>query len=234
LGDRRGIASTHRALALIAYFKGDYAYARPLYEETLAIHRELGDKPGIAQTELSLGDVLRCQGEHRAAGEHYRESLALYRELADDWAIGGLLGNLGYVLLHQGDYRSAATYLTEGLSLFRRLYNELASQKSCAPGAVGSIIRGGAILLGGLAAAFGAAGQLDQAARWIGVADALREAVQARMWPADQADYERHVAAVRAALGDTAYTAAWSQGRALPLEEAVPTALREAAQLMDE
>jgi hypothetical protein len=37
--------------------------------------------------------------------------------------------------------------------------------------------------------------------------------------------YERHVAEVRAQLGDAAFAAAWAAGRTLPLEDAIAEAL---------
>ncbi len=68
-------------------------------------------------------------------------------------------------------------------------------------------------------------GEVLQAARLFGASDALRESINAPMWPAERADYERNVAAARARLDDATWAAAWAEGRALPLEEAVAYAL---------
>jgi hypothetical protein len=43
--------------------------------------------------------------------------------------------------------------------------------------------------------------------------------------PVYRAEYEQHVAAVRGALGETAFVAAWVEGRAMPLEQVVRYAL---------
>jgi hypothetical protein len=45
------------------------------------------------------------------------------------------------------------------------------------------------------------------------------------MWHSNLADYQRHLAAVRAALGEPAFAAAHAQGRSLPVEQAVAEAL---------
>ena len=44
-----------------------------------------------------------------------------------------------------------------------------------------------------------------------------------------QAEFERHMAAVRAALGDEAFDAAWAAGRAMSLAQAIADALAEGA-----
>ena len=43
----------------------------------------------------------------------------------------------------------------------------------------------------------------------------------------DRPDYDRSVAAARAALDDEAFRAAWAEGRAMPQEQAVSYALEE-------
>jgi hypothetical protein len=40
---------------------------------------------------------------------------------------------------------------------------------------------------------------------------------------------ERHIAGVRASLGEAAFAAAWAAGRALPLEEAITDALGDSS-----
>lgn len=73
-----------------------------------------------------------------------------------------------------------------------------------------------AACLEGLAAAAGAVGQLEQAARLFGAAEALRESLGASLPPAERADHDRQSAAVRAALGQPEFAAAWAQGREQP------------------
>src|SRR5438045_2261738 len=77
---------TIRAKALhgagvLACEQGDYTAARPLYEQSLAIRRELGDKGDIAGSLNNLGIVAYAQGDYASARPLYGESLAIRREL---------------------------------------------------------------------------------------------------------------------------------------------------------
>jgi hypothetical protein len=69
-------------------------------------------------------------------------------------------------------------------------------------------------------------GEAEQAARLFGAAEALREAILARLSPASRAAYERHVAAARAGLEAARFVDAWAAGRALPPEDAAAEAMR--------
>src|SRR5262249_5227198 len=81
--------------------------------------------------------------------------------------------------------------------------------------------------LEGLAAVTVAQAQPERAARLFGAAERLREEIGACVPRAERADHERSVAAVRTALGEEAFAAAWAAARALSLEQAVAFALQE-------
>ena len=87
----------------------------------------------------------------------------------------------------------------------------------------------------GVLAAGGAGG--TAALLW-GAASAMREAQDWPLPPVARADYDRDVAVARTQLGGTAFEAAWAEGRAMTLEQAVADALAvpylsEAAPKMD-
>jgi hypothetical protein len=77
----------------------------------------------------------------------------------------------------------------------------------------------------GLAELAMAQGQLERAVRLVGTATALRDALGTPMPPNGRAQYERDLAAMRAALGEETFTAAWAAGSAMTLEDAVQYAL---------
>jgi hypothetical protein len=58
-----------------------------------------------------------------------------------------------------------------------------------------------------------------------GAATALLDAIKATLAPADRSDYERSVAALRAQLGAQEFAAAWANGQALTLEQAIGYAI---------
>ena len=184
--------------------------ARVLYEESLAIRRQLGDRWGMASSLNNLGNVAHDQGGYRAARALYEQSLAIARELGDRWRIARSLSDLGIVAHDQGDYRVAGALHQEGLVIRRELGDLL----------------GIAISLEGLAAVAAALSSSLRAARIWGAAERLREEVGSPLWPRDQPEYNRRVAAARA--GDDAdFDGAWQEGRALTLERAIDFALDE-------
>jgi non-specific serine/threonine protein kinase len=71
--------------------------------------------------------------------------------------------------------------------------------------------------------------QPTRAARLFGAADELRVRTGAAPHPPWRAEHERYVSAARAQLGDQAFSAAWADGRAQPLDEMISFALEDDA-----
>src|SRR5712691_3627337 len=65
--------------------------ARTLYEQGLAIFRELSDRWGIAGTLADLGSLAREQGDYPTARSLYRESIKIFQELDHKRGIARLL-----------------------------------------------------------------------------------------------------------------------------------------------
>jgi hypothetical protein len=56
-------------LGNVTYMQGNYPTARSLYEQSLAMQREIGDKWGIAISLAGLGEVATATGQpHKGAG----------------------------------------------------------------------------------------------------------------------------------------------------------------------
>jgi predicted ATPase/class 3 adenylate cyclase/transcriptional regulator with XRE-family HTH domain len=108
----------------LAQNQSDYASARAMYEESLAIFRELGDKKGIAQSLDGLGIIAYDQGDHVSGRSQMEESLAIRRELGDKKGIAQSLNNLGNAAQYQGDYASARSLQEESLAIERELGNK--------------------------------------------------------------------------------------------------------------
>jgi tetratricopeptide (TPR) repeat protein len=189
--------------------QGEYERAATLHEESLALRRALGDLWGTAASLNHLGNVAYMQGEYGRATALHEEALALQRALGDRRGIAGSLLSLGLVASMQGEYAGAATLIEEGLLLGRDI-----GARDLAADSLES--------LGWVAAA---RGQPQRAARLGGAAGALREALGAPLWPEQRAGHDRAVRAMRAALGEDAFTGAWAEGQALTLEQAIALAL---------
>ena len=117
----------HRAKALtgagtLAIWRGEHVSARLLFEESLAIRRELGDGQGIAAALNNLGVIAGMQGDYASAQALYEESLSIKRLLADENAsTANLLHNLGELANLQGNYASAQAFFEESLAMRRAI-----------------------------------------------------------------------------------------------------------------
>ena len=212
LGHRGQIALALDRLGAVACGQGDDARAARLYEESLALRREQGDKEGSAAALHGLGSVARHQGDYARARTLLNESLTLYRAQGDRAGVSGgssgVLGSLGLLALDQGEYPQAAACFAESLAVRSEVGDK----------------QGVASCLEGLAAVAGARGQGARAARLYGAAAALRATIGAPLPPGDRPGHERHLAAARAGVDEAAWAAAWAEGAAMPLEQAVADA----------
>jgi predicted ATPase/DNA-binding winged helix-turn-helix (wHTH) protein len=238
----------------LADHQGDYAAARSLYEECLALRRRLEDRAGVAVALNNLGQVAYDQGDYARAHSLFDESLALWWELGSQWGIAYLLDNKGLVARSQGDDAAADSLFEVSLAIRRELGDKWAIGASLVnlgieAGDAGDTTRarslleesvalwrelgdrrGAARCLDAFAEIWGVQGESERAARLLGVAEALREAVHSSIPLPERARHDRCVAAMRAALGEEALACAWAEGRAMTLEQAVACALEAPGQ----
>ena len=183
-----------------------------LYEEGLALWRELRGQQGLAYSLGGLGEVQRAQGRSAAARALYEESLALRRELGDRPNTAIALRQLGLTALDLGDLADARGRFIESLSLSRDLGSP----------------RGIALALEGLAVVAVAEERVERAVRLAGAADALRTATGTHSPPSWQAELARRLGPARQTLGRDRWMTTWLSGQALTLERAITLALAEA------
>jgi predicted ATPase/DNA-binding winged helix-turn-helix (wHTH) protein len=105
----------------LAHNQGDYTTARALFEESLALWREIGNKRGVASALNDLGWMAWRQGDYAVARVLSAEGLALWQDLGETHGIATALTNLGWVAHHQGDYATARALCEESLALRRLL-----------------------------------------------------------------------------------------------------------------
>jgi len=245
-GNRAGMATSWHILASLAHIKGDYESARTLYERSLAIRRELGDHKGVADSLCNMGLVAAEQADYPSAMALYEESLAIQRQLGNKKGIANSLTNIGLVMHDLADYASARMHLEESLAICRQLGDRAGIAASlCSLGYVateeGAHLsartmhaesaairlelgdrRGMADSLEGLANVSLAWTRPLRAARIWGAAERLREDIGLPMAPAFRPRYDGSVKAARVACADdTAFQAAWREGSAMTLEQAV-------------
>jgi len=122
LEDPRGVVDTLGHLVKVAREKGNFAAARSLEEEALALSQRSDYKVAIARSLQGLGILLKDQGEYVKAYALLEESLNLYRELGNKYGTAITLFRLAQVLfLSLGDLTTIHALLEESLTLFREL-----------------------------------------------------------------------------------------------------------------
>jgi tetratricopeptide (TPR) repeat protein len=233
---------------LLARQQAELERARTLFDQALALYRELDDKRGLALTLLGRGRVAFAQGEYERARACYDEALGLAREIAATDIVSTSLSNLGELARVRGDYEVARALYQEALktlgernprqravTLFDLGQVSLAADDSRAArgfyrDSLTTSARLGdrsmvANVLEGLAGVGVFQGHPERAAQLLGAAEALRKAINAPIQPADLPLYERTVTAGRAALGERDFVAAWNEGVEMALEDAIAIAL---------
>jgi predicted ATPase/DNA-binding CsgD family transcriptional regulator len=117
--DLRLRASSLARASRLAWRQRDYASARCLLEESLAIGRKLDDSLGVARRLRSLALVAMAQGDLDEAGRLCEESVSLFRSHGDQYGLGLALAFLGMTLQLSGDKNRADTCVQEALGLNR-------------------------------------------------------------------------------------------------------------------
>jgi hypothetical protein len=116
---------------------------------------------------------------------------------------------LGKAVLLKGEYQQAVTCYKEMLSMYWKSGYER------------DIARG----LEQLASVAVADRQLEQAARLLGAAQALRAASDAALHPYQLEEYQPVLESLRSQLDEATFASQWAAGRAMPLEETIGYAL---------
>jgi non-specific serine/threonine protein kinase len=211
LGDSAGIAWSQAYLANALGMAGDFHGSRAHAQAGLKLFRDLDDRLGIARTLNTLAEDARLCGDYTLAAQYYEEVLSLDRQLGDQQGIAIRLHNLGYVALHEGDMPRAVRSFRESYLLDQQLGYQT----------------GALSFLEGMAAAASAAERPEQAARLYGAWEAhcARPGTEFKLHPPDQAEYDRSLERVRAAITEAALARAWTAGAKLTLDHAIAEAL---------
>ncbi len=176
--------------------------------------RQEGDTGTLGFALSNLGVIAHVEGHAAWAVACLEEALALARRRDDSISIAWYLAYLGRVVKDQAAAGRAAPLLAESLARFRDVGNRNGIAFTLELSA-GLTVRDEH----SLAAA--------RAARLFGAANAVRAAIGSPLAPFDQPTYDADVQAARAHLDNDAWEAAWAEGRAMTLEQAIAYALED-------
>lgn len=251
LGEKGWLGFGLSVLAVVEMITGNTQAAEAAAQESLPLARASGDPWALATTLLWLGEYeARAHGDLATSQAELAESVQLYRQMGSTWGTALSLLSWGGVANMAGDTAAARPLLEECLSVFLerhdpRRANMARSELAHLERHEGHVALAQALYrqtimaweeLGNqgaqahqlecLAFLAQAVGQAERAARLLGAAEAARAAHNSPMWPDQQPEYDRELAAVRGQLGDAALANAWAAGRSLTLKAAVALAVR--------
>jgi predicted ATPase/class 3 adenylate cyclase len=207
-GDQYTLAVAYNNLGEVARVAGDNARATAVYEQSYLLRKELGDTSRLALSLVNLGEMALIAGDVDRAAALFSEGLELARPIGDKRHVAFALLDLGWVALAQQRYDESRGRLREALALSREIGNR-------------TYVVDVLLAFAGLAAAQGRA---LTGARLAGAAQAHQAPFR---FPscADAGIHERHLEAARASCDDEAWAAAWRDGGAMDLDQAMDDAL---------
>ncbi len=209
IGDKLGSAQTLGSLAGISWAEQNYRGARELLEQSLVVRREVGSKIGIASALNNLGIVAAFEHDYAAARAYLDESLVINVELGNQWGSADALQNLAELDVLEQKTDDARDHLRRALELYRSLQGKPGIVRTLESLATVAIIEERARI----------------AAQLFGAVEMLRENIHLPLMPSAVEEHARYVERVRAALGQPAFDAAWTEGRALSPDQAIELAL---------
>jgi predicted ATPase/class 3 adenylate cyclase len=119
IGDQRGIAEAEYNLSFVfAVDKSDPVRAQQLDEQALARYRALGDRHWTARSLWALGNAIYFQDDLARARPPIEEAIEILRALDDPFGLGWGLHLLGMIDLRLGDIDGARRNWTEMLGIF--------------------------------------------------------------------------------------------------------------------
>jgi tetratricopeptide (TPR) repeat protein len=219
--------------------RGDYAAAVPIYNECLAMSREL-DYPGLTATALmNLAENTRRQGDATTARTLFEQALTWFRTLDEPSGIAPVLSLISTL----ADAEEAETFCNEALVLYRKIGEKegIASVLGRLAGlharrndrAMALALYQESLILGrelgdrrqivrafvGLARLALASKEPERGVFLLAAAAHWRETIWSVPLPEDKEAFEQAHMAARNALDAQTFTHVWEQGQAAPPEQ---------------
>jgi DNA-binding SARP family transcriptional activator len=120
MGDRRGEAGTHQALAQVSLCQGREGDALSHAGQALAVFRSVADQGGEAAVLNDLGCYHVTLGDYQRAQGLCQQALALARELGNQHIEADTWDSLGEAEHHLGHFSEAAACYWVAIDLFRQ------------------------------------------------------------------------------------------------------------------
>lgn len=254
LGDRHGLAGALGSLGNVAHIQGDFEIARNYFEEALVLARESGNLNWQSVALTCLASVTFDQADYAASRAYTETALEICRQIGNRQTESSILNNLGRIARRQSAIPDAIRFYEQALAIDQELGR--ASQEAvtrcnlavayAASGntanaafhygqALSHMREGGdlrpaaamlvsvAVFLAPLSPDYG-----EAACRMLGASERVREEMGIPSTPTEQEELDDIEARLRQSLTLTAFAAAWAEGRAMTLAEAIAYTIRQA------
>jgi len=210
LGHLWGIATSLKELAFRTIRGGDFSSPLQSLAEARGLYRQLGDQGGEASVLEYQGTLAFWTGDYQQAFSYYEQSIMLNEEIGDnnnDWA----RVNMAYTRLRQGR-------ITKAIDLFELCIQHF--QK-------GNTLIGVVYTLEGLASLYVNQDQPERAAQIFAWADGIREKIDDRRPPLEQASVDKDLKVIHSRVNNAEFAKLSAEGRGMTTEQAIAFALKK-------
>jgi predicted ATPase len=219
LDNSSGLATAllHRGWA--AHAMGEYELAKSLYLEGMELLSPAGDTWLRAQILCYLAAAAGFTSDFEQMRSYYRQGMELFEQVGDTIAVADFLKDQGGMTILEGNYTEAIDCLVRSI----RLCYELGHKQFVATG------------LGSLSYAVGLRGEPEPvlasiySARIGGAAESLLDRIGLTPWTKTNSLAQLARQFIRSRVDEESYKAAWAEGRALTIEQAVDLACQVAS-----
>jgi predicted ATPase/class 3 adenylate cyclase len=209
LGDSLRVGACLHNLASVAIERADYGAAKRLHEDALLLRH--GDKVSAALTLSTLGWLHVVEGNYAMAREVSSRSAEMYSELGDELSAVWPNINLGWASLRSGNAVAGRAMFSQCLVFLRDNGHQPSDD-----------IFG---CLDGLAAMAAAQGEPERALRLAAAADHQRGVLGRPASRSQRMLLDSSLQSVRETIDPRIAAAAWTEGEALSLDEAIDYSL---------
>jgi predicted ATPase/DNA-binding SARP family transcriptional activator len=211
IGEPWPLAFSLSAKGWLAAGQHDFEQAVTLFEESVEIGRQAKDNRSLSFVLYFLAGLTFLRGDMAATRAHAQEGLTLAQEIGFHHGIAHALEMLGRILVVESDLIAAHSHLATSLTMLQ----ERGKPQCCAHN------------LEGFAYLALAEAQPHRAVCLLGAADAVLTTSQTFLMPTERVRQDSTLTAARVVLSAKAFAAAWAEGQAMTLEQAVSYALEK-------
>jgi tetratricopeptide (TPR) repeat protein len=204
LEDPAGIALTAFNLGLALAIEDGIADAAEMFGASRAMYEEIGDSRGVGDSLFGLAGMSRKLGDLVAARAEAEEALRLHKDLGDIFGVHGDLYVLGRAVTDAGDLDAARELFLEILGMAEHMGSST----------------GLALSLDLLAVQDADRGKPVRAMKLAGAPAAIKDSIAGEA-PPELLDLPDSRERARTLITDDEIKAAWTEGRAMSVDEAL-------------